>query len=208
MARRSGSRHPSDSDAVGFETVATQIGHSLLGMSRRRTLPLLASAAIFGVLAACGGGGDSDDPSALSAATSTGSAVPDVTATTTPGGTFPPGADPAFCDPMQRLANYNAATPSPDLESDWGTVQEEFAEARGQGTALYDEAIAAAPEDVRPNLETLRDYTNTVFDQIAGASSLEEFAAELGTPPENVISATRALDSYIQETCGFGLTSG
>ena len=109
---------------------------------------------------------------------------------------------------MEELASYNAEAPPLDETADWATVQDEVV-SRGSGAmGLYDEVIAVAPAEVQGQLEMLRDYSQEVLDAAEQATSAEEFVNELGTPPEDVLTATTELNDYITEACGFGLTSG
>ena len=73
---------------------------------------------------------------------------------------------------------------------------------------LYDDVIAVAPEEAAGQLETLRDYSQEVIDIAAEATSPEDFSTQLGTPPEEVLTAATELNDYITEACGFELTSG
>ena len=109
---------------------------------------------------------------------------------------------------MEELANYNAEAPPLDPAGDWAAVQEEVV-GRGNGAmGLYDDVIDVAPGEVEQQLETLRDYSQEVLDTAEQATSAEEFASELGTPPQDVLTAATELNDYITEACGFGLTSG
>ncbi len=109
---------------------------------------------------------------------------------------------------MEELANFNAEAPALDASADWATVQEEVVNRGNGAMGLYDNVIAVAPEEAVGQLETLRDYSQEVIDIAAEATSPEDFSTQLGTPPEEVLTAATELNDYITEACGFELTSG
>lgn len=159
------------------------------------------------VILAVGCGDDDDADPSESSTPVTVDGTTDDAASTQPDATTVV-ADPEFCGPMEELANYNAEAPPPDPAGEWVTVQEELV-SRGNGAmGLYDEVIAVAPAEVEGQLATLRDYSQNVLDMAEEATSADEFATELGTPPQDVLTAATELNDYITEACGFGLTSG
>jgi len=142
----------------------------------RRRSALLVLPLVVGGLVACGGGGDSES-----------------------------GSD-AFCTPMEELADYNAQAPQPDITGDWETVKSDLLASAESARPLYDDAIAEAPEAARGYLETLKDYTDEILVAVEESESAEDFVSAFGAPSQAVLTATEELDTYIQETCGFGLT--
>jgi hypothetical protein len=72
---------------------------------------------------------------------------------------------------------------------------------------LYDEAVAVAPDEVRGELEVLREYSLELIGVTEKATSVDDLLATMPAPSDEVLTATEDLDAYIQEKCGFGLTS-
>ncbi|CAN5654215.1 MAG: hypothetical protein ACR2HP_15385 [Ilumatobacteraceae bacterium] len=141
--------------------------------------------------------------------TTAGTESTDGTETTTDGsgaGSAPSGEVAEFCGPMEDLANYNAEAPVPDISGDWSELQDELLASAEEALPLYDDAIAAAPDEVRGNLETLRDYSDEVLGALGESTSFEDFFGAIGTPSSEVTSAVQELDTYISENCGFELT--
>lgn len=120
--------------------------------------------------------------------------------------TEPTGEAAEFCGPMEDLATYNAEAPVPDISGEWSELQDELLASAEEALPLYDDAIAAAPDDVRGNLETLRDYSDEVLGALEDSSSFEDFFGAIGTPSSEVTSAVEELNTYISENCGFELT--
>ena len=109
---------------------------------------------------------------------------------------------------MEELANFNAEAPPLDPTGEWATVQEEVVSQGNGAMGLYDNVIAVAPAEIEGQLQTLRDYSQEVIDAAEQATSAEDFANAIGTPPQDVLTAAEGVDTYIKEACGFGLTSG
>jgi hypothetical protein len=168
----------------------------------RRGPAWLLPALILGGLVACGDGGDGRGEEATPASSVGSTAMGSVE--TTP--TIAEGFE-EFCGPMEALANYNSDTPQPDTSGDWGAVQQELLEAAGAALPLYDDAVAVAPDDVRTDLEVLRDYSVELISATEQATSVDDLLATMPAPSDEVLTATEELDAYIQENCGFGLTS-
>ncbi len=157
---------------------------------------------VLGVLVACsesGGDGDESTPAASADTPDTGSDEP-----TTP--TVAEGLE-EFCGPMEALANYNSDTPQPDTSGDWESVQQQLLDAAGAALPLYDDAVAVAPDDVRGELEVLREYNAELIGLTEQATSVQDLLATMPAPSDEVLTATEDLDAYIQENCGFGLAS-
>lgn len=163
----------------------------------------LAPALVAGALVACSGGG-SDDGGDVSAPAS--SDTPETGSDATTGPTVAEGLE-QFCGPMEALANYNADTPQPATSGDWETVQQELLDAAGAALPLYDDAVAVAPDEVRSELEVLREYSAELIGVTEQATSVDDLLATMPAPSDEVLTATEDLDAYIQENCGFGLTS-
>jgi hypothetical protein len=163
----------------------------------------LLVAGIVLLAAACG---DDDDAAPSDGSTATTSAeTTNDSASTTP---TPATASAEFCGPMEELANFNAESPALDPTGDWAAVQEELVNRGNGAMGLYDDVIAVAPDEATSQLETLRDYSQEVIDTAAEATSAEDFATQLGTPPSEVLTAATELNDYIAAACGFELTSG
>jgi hypothetical protein len=159
----------------------------------RTTVALLAVS-----LGACGGADGDDTPADTDATTAadTTEARPPWT-----------GELAAFCPPMEQLATYNAETAQPDASGDWALVQDELLESAGGALPLYVDAIAAGPDEVRDELETLHAYNERLLEIAAGAESVDDLLAAVGAIPDDVLNATADLDAYVEEHCGFGLTA-
>lgn len=141
--------------------------------------------------------------------TTAGTESTDAVETTSSGSdpeTEPTGEAAEFCGPMEDLATYNAEAPVPDISGEWSELQDELLASAEEALPLYDDAIAAAPDDVRGNLETLRDYSDEVLGALEDSSSFEDFFGVIGTPSSEVTSAVEELNTYISENCGFELT--
>lgn len=169
-----------------------------------------------GALAACG---DDDSSTAGTAPVTTAvNTADDEGPTTTVGGdgsdsTAAPDTGAAaadeFCGPMQTLAEYNGQENAIDTAgTDWPTVRAALLDTRDESDRLYGDAIEVAPLEIAGQLETLRDFSADALASAEEATSFEEFATVLQDVPEEVISATTELNDYVQENCGFGLSSG
>ena len=166
-------------------------------MSARRSLFVIPLA--LGGLLACSGDDDGNsgaDASTTSAAgsdeTSAGSAADEPAATA--------GGDD-FCDRMEAIREI----PDPDLTGSWESAQEQIAAGKDEVLTAYDEAAAAAPEDLQEDLQTVRDFSDEVFEAIANSDSLEDLGTAIAVQPQDVIDASSRIEAYVQETCGFGL---
>ncbi len=73
---------------------------------------------------------------------------------------------------MEALANYNSDTPQPDTSGDWESVQQQLLDAAGAALPLYDDAVAVAPDDVRGELEVLREYNAELIGLTEQATSV------------------------------------
>lgn len=176
-------------------------------MSFRRSL-LLVPLAIGGLLACSG----DDDESAGGDATSTSAAATDQTnAVSDASDPASTAGDPAstaggddFCSRIEAVRDI----PDPDLMGSWESAQEQIADGKDDVLAAYDEAADAAPEDLQEDLQTVRDYSDEVFEAIANADSLEDLGTAIAVQPQDVVDASNRIETYVQDTCGFGLDDG
>ena len=95
--------------------------------------------------------------------------------------------------------------PAPDLEGSWESAQEQIAAGKDEALAAYDEATAAAPEDLQEDLQTVRDYSDEVFEAIANSDSIEDLGTAIAVQPPDVDDASSRIEAYLQEECDFGL---
>lgn len=150
-------------------------------------------------------------PATTTPGSDTTTAATDTTAAgadTTAAGTDAGGSDD-FCEAAQPLADFNAETEPLDMTAEFEVMRDQAVAVINDGLGLYDDAIDAAPDEIRGQIETLREINVSLVESLEDASSMEDFeaaVADLGTP--EVISATTDLNTYLTEECGFGLTSG
>jgi hypothetical protein len=88
----------------------------------------------------------------------------------------------------------------------WEEVQAELASHSEEAERLYDQAMDGGPEQIADDLQTLRDYTDDVFDAAREAENLDEFVEAYTALGDAPLQAVVNIDTFLQEHCGFGLS--
>lgn len=188
-------------------------------MRAPRTLLSVALGATL-VVSACGGdddeSGEETDSTTIETVSDT---VSDTAADTVSEGSVPAstaGADTTtgdtgeagdFCATVQPLAEFNAEQPPLDTSGEFDVVQDSLVSTIEGGLVLYEDAVEAAPDDIRGQLETLQTFNEDIIPVIEDSSTLDEILESMTEmADEDVLTATTELDSYLQDNCGFGLT--
>ncbi len=169
-------------------------------MSSSRSLLLVPL--LLGGLLACSG--DDDEPSGGDASTTAAAGADETIAGSAASDPASTAGGDDFCGRMEAIRDI----PDPDLTGSWESAQEQIAAGKDEALAAYDEAADAAPEDLQEDLQTVRDFSDEVFEAIANADSLEDLGTAIAVQPQEVVDASNRIETYVQDTCGFGLLDG
>lgn len=113
-----------------------------------------------------------------------------------------------FCDALARVAaaDRRAGQDADDLEG-WDELQPVLVARSRDAAALYEEARAVAPRELRGPLEDVAEVTLRLADEAAAASSRRDFERR-GAAVDGFAEAQQAvvaLNAHARRQCGFTL---
>ena len=119
-----------------------------------------------------------------------------------------PGVGPAIGSPTAnaycRLAPAIRALVTPDADGIDYTSPDEVRTFYEQASASADEALAAAPQDIRADVEVLVNDLRSLVAALEATSYDFAQAVEAYTPSAEHDAAQRRVEEYERDVCGIG----
>jgi len=184
----------------------------------RRSATLLFALLFVVTVSACGTTGDGDEESDTTTTTEEETTTTEDETTTTEEETTTTedvgggngGDDEAVCNALRDVADaIRDVTAAPGrFGSDWGVLQPELLDLFDQGLQAYREAADAAPDEIKEDLETIRDNVEENIVILEDSTSLSDFETDVSANASEITDEATRVNAFSKDTCGFPTVPG